>query len=386
MKSSIYIADNTLREKNPSLGSELQSGRPKQYRIPGFDLARAYAIFGMFIVNFTFCFGSFQDTSYAGQFANLFVGNPTALFIILAGMGVSLMTNKSEYSKVEKQNLKSIILKRSWFLFALGIMLYNWWPGDILHFYGGYMHAAAFLIFVPKRYYLWTGIFAILVFHVLLQLIPITTSWNFQTFKYADFWTPIGFLRNTFYNGWNAMFPWLAYFMLGMFLGRLNWQNRLTWKRSFLTGLIIFSLFEALRYAAKQNLFDAYWTNYIMSEYFPAYFPFMAITSGLALMVISACMLMAEKFANSTIMQALMNTGRMTLTFYVLHLTVGMLILSIISHKKYTGYLTQQDPVKAIYVVAFSLLFYIACIFFSVYWMRKFKNGPLETLMRIISN
>jgi uncharacterized protein len=27
-------------------------------RILGFDLARAYAIFGMYIVNFTFCFGT----------------------------------------------------------------------------------------------------------------------------------------------------------------------------------------------------------------------------------------------------------------------------------------------------------------------------------------
>jgi uncharacterized protein len=47
--------------------------------------------------------------------------------------------------------------------------------------------------------------------------------------------------------------------------------------------------------------------------------------------------------------------------------------------------LTQQAPVKTIYVVSFSLMFYLACIFFSVYWTRKFKNGPLETLMRKIS-
>ena len=119
-------------------------------RIIGFDLARAFAIFGMFIVNFNFSFGSFQDNSVIGQFLNLFTGNSTAIFIICAGMGISLLTNNSlENSKHEKSKFKSIILKRSWFLFALGLLLYNWWAGDILHFYGGYMHIAAFILFIP---------------------------------------------------------------------------------------------------------------------------------------------------------------------------------------------------------------------------------------------
>lgn len=192
-------------------------------RIIGFDLARAYAIFGMFIVNFNFCFGSFQDKTLLGQSLNLFTGNSTAIFVICAGMGVSLMTGSlNEYSLEKKKKFTSIILKRSWFLFVVGLLLYNWWPGDILHFYGGYMHIAASLLFVPRKYLLWGAISAIIVFHVLLFIIPIETSWNFTTYKYEDFWTLNGFLRNTLYNGWNSIFPWIAYFLLGMWLGRIN--------------------------------------------------------------------------------------------------------------------------------------------------------------------
>ena len=89
-------------------------------RITGFDLARAYAIFGMFIVNFNFCFGSFQDKTLLGQFLNLFTGNSTAIFIICAGMGVSLMTGRvTSYLVEERKTFKTIILKRSWFLFGL---------------------------------------------------------------------------------------------------------------------------------------------------------------------------------------------------------------------------------------------------------------------------
>ena len=73
-------------------------------RIIGFDLARAYAIFGMFIVNFNFSFGSVMAPSgLTGRFLNLFTGNSTAIFIICAGMGVALMTNKPVYSKKKKQ-------------------------------------------------------------------------------------------------------------------------------------------------------------------------------------------------------------------------------------------------------------------------------------------
>jgi uncharacterized protein len=71
-------------------------------RIIGFDLARAYAIFGMFIVNFNFCFGSFGNGTPVGQFLRLFTGNSTSIFILSAGMGVSLMTHRDVYNDEEK--------------------------------------------------------------------------------------------------------------------------------------------------------------------------------------------------------------------------------------------------------------------------------------------
>ena len=55
-------------------------------RIIGFDLARAYAIFGMFIVNFNMVFGSYNDQSIIGKFMSLFSGNSSTVFVILAGM------------------------------------------------------------------------------------------------------------------------------------------------------------------------------------------------------------------------------------------------------------------------------------------------------------
>lgn len=113
-------------------------------RIIGFDLARAYAIFGMFIVNFNMVFGSYNDQSTVGQFLSLFSGNSSTVFVILAGMGIALMTNRDEYTIEEKHTLRNTILKRAGFLFFSGLLLNIIWPADILHFYGCYMFITAF--------------------------------------------------------------------------------------------------------------------------------------------------------------------------------------------------------------------------------------------------
>ncbi len=355
-------------------------------RIIGFDLARAYAIFGMFIVNFNFSFGSVMTpTDSFGRFLNIFTGNSTAIFIICAGMGVSLLTNKSEYSQAEKATLRSKILKRSWFLFVLGLLLYNWWSGDILHFYGGYMHIAAFLLFVPKRYYLWLALIIILIFHLLLLVIPIETGWDFTNFYYQDFWTPTGFLRNTFYNGWNSIFPWLSYFLVGMWLGRKNWQDKVTRRNIFFAGLIIFTLIQVLRLFAKKHYFNAFWDNYIMAEYFPPFLPFILVTTGFALMIISICMFIGERFSTNRIILALTKTGQMTLSHYVIHLTLGMIILAKLTKKHYTGFLEDEIPTSPASIFGYSILFFLFSILFSGLWTKKFKHGPFETLMRKIS-
>jgi uncharacterized membrane protein YeiB len=265
------------------------------------------------------------------------------------------------------------------------LALYSWWPGDILHFYGGYLHIAAFVLFVPKKYYLWIAAGAVIVFHVLLFIIPIETSWDFTLYKYQDFWTPIGFLRNTLYNGWNSIFPWVAYFMIGMWLGKLDWNKNSNKKTVFGVGLILFFLFQGLRLLAKENLYSEWTTSYILSEYFPAYFPFMVITIGFALMMIAAWVYIGERFSESKMVCYLSKAGQMSLSLYVFHLTIGMLILSQLTGKPYSGYLQEQIATKPIYIFMYAVLFFAFSVFISVVWKKYFKMGPLETIMRKIS-
>ncbi|MBC8151683.1 MAG: DUF418 domain-containing protein [Bacteroidetes bacterium] len=364
-------------------------------RIIGFDLARAWAIFGMFIVNFNTVFGSHNVTTGLGGFLNLFNGNSSSTFVILAGMGVALMTNRSEYSDLEKSQLRRKVIRRSWFLFGLGLLLYIWWPADILHFYGGYMHLAALLLFVPKRLYLWAAAGAIIIFHALLAVVPYETGWNFETLTYTDFWTVPGFLRNTLYNGWNPIFPWLAYFLLGMWLGRLDWQQRRVRAWVFGTGAVVFALVEGVQALAgmpapayryhRQNLFSPDLTFYLTADYLPPFLPFMLGTASFVLMLLVVCLEIGDRFAGSKWLTALIRTGQMTLTHYVVHLTLGMLILWGLTGHAYTGTLNETTPESPGLVLGFALVFYVFSVVFSVLWSCRFQHGPLETLMRKVA-
>jgi uncharacterized protein len=351
-------------------------------RIPGFDVARAYSIFGMYVVNFNFCFGSFAGDTALGKFLNFFIGNSTSVFIILAGVGVSMMTHSGFLNPEERSNLRKKVIRRSWFLFALGLALFSWWPGDILHFYGGYMHFAAFLLFVPSRYLLLTALAVISVFHVLLFFIPVETGWQVGTAAYLDFWTIEGFLRNTLYNGWNSILPWFAYFLLGMWLGRLNWDESKVVRRIFLSGLIVFIAMEGLRFLAGMGIFNSKVSAYIMSEYFPPFLVFMLITASYALMVIAICVWLSRKFSSSWFIQSFAKTGQMTLSNYVIHSTIGMILLSWLTNKHYTGLIEDETPSTPLFILLFVIFFFTASVLFSVIWSKYFKKGPVEMLMR----
>ncbi len=355
-------------------------------RIIGFDLARAYAIFGMYLVNFNIVFGNYQDQSLPAQFLALFSGNSSTVFVLLAGMGVALMSNRlHEYSLEDKIRLKSILTKRSWFLFGIGLVLYLWWPADILHFYGGYMHLAALLLFVEKKYYLYAGGSAILIFHLLLLLIPYETGWNFETLQYKDFWTVNGFIRNTVYNGWNPIFPWFAYFALGMYLGRLDWTLSSTQRKMFLIGLSLYLSISGLKLLVSHLPVSEDVIFYFHADYLPPFLPFVVSTMGFGMALIAALMYLSRFVRNSRMGQDLAKTGQMTLTHYISHVTLGMLLLAFLTDRTYSSQMTEQTPLHPLMIFGFASAYFLFSIFFSKLWMRKFKYGPFEILMRKIS-
>lgn len=354
-------------------------------RIIGFDLARTYAIFGMFIVNFNIVFGNFSDDTGLNYILSMFSGNSATVFVMLAGMGVALMTNRKNNTNKNRLRLRSTILKRALFLFVIGLLLQSFWPADILHFYGGYMTLAAFLLFLNRKYYLWAAAIIVLIFHIVFLIIPFETNWNFETFDYNNFWTLKGFATNFFYNGWNPVFPWLAFFLLGLYLGRLNWQEPNTQKRMFALGLIIYLSVLSMQYLVNTYSNNIEFKEVMNADYLPPLLPFILSTTGFGFMLISIFMFLGNFAVDKVWVNNLAKVGQMTLTHYIFHLTIGLVLFAEISGKKFNEHEIGQDFVKPEYILLFSVSYFILSFVFSILWARKFKNGPFESLMRKIS-
>ncbi|MCA6409410.1 MAG: DUF418 domain-containing protein, partial [Cytophagales bacterium] len=75
---------------------------------------------------------------------------------------------------------------------------------------------------------------------------------------------------------------------------------------------------------------------------------------------------------------------RMTLTHYILSLTLGMIVLALLSGKTYTGAITDQSPLSPTVILIYSAFYFGAAVLFSALWSTRFKNGPFELLMRKI--
>jgi uncharacterized protein len=119
-------------------------------RIIGIDVARALAVIGMIIVNFKVVFGE-NGQPWVKSFASIFDGKAAATFVVLAGVGIALMTNSAinHRDKAKIKVARISIAKRALFLFILGISYITIWPADILHFYGIYM--AVILLLLPCK-------------------------------------------------------------------------------------------------------------------------------------------------------------------------------------------------------------------------------------------
>ncbi|BAP31181.1 uncharacterized protein CHSO_2144 [Chryseobacterium sp. StRB126] len=355
-------------------------------RIIGFDLARAYAIFGMFIVNFNMVFGNHDDPSFLGKFLVLFSGHSSTVFVILAGMGVALMTNRIlEYTQEDRRRLRHTILKRAAFLFIFGILFCLWWPADILHLYGGYMSIGALLVFMDKKYYLIAAAIVILIFHLLLLVIPFETGWNLVTLEYLDFWKLSGFIRNTFYNGWNPIFPWFAYFAIGLYMGRLDWTLKQTQQKTFSIGLILYLFVEGIRYGSNFMNLNTATREFIYADYIPPVLPFLLNTIGFGMMLITGFMLISQYISEKSWAMDLARTGQMTLTHYVSHLSIGLIVLALFQGKNYSEVVSGKNTLEPLYILLYSIGFFILSMYFSKIWGKKFKQGPLEMLMRKIT-
>lgn len=347
-------------------------------RTLGFDVARALAILGMVIVNFKIAMNAGTGSDAGLMFASLFEGRASALFVILAGVGIALLTRKVRANPDTGliRTKRRELLKRGLLLISLGLAYTPIWEADILHFYGVYFLLAAYVFMASKRVLLWLSLALVMAFPVLMLVFDYDQNWHWPTLSYQNFWTLDGMIRHLFFNGCHPFFPWAGFLIFGIWLGHQELNNSRVRKKLFLKALLVFIVVESAFYGLR--LVSPLELQPLLSvSIIPPSPQYMLSAASTSVMMLLACCLVAERFSHSLLILWLAQTGQLALTLYVAHVLLGMGLLEAI------GQLNDQTIDFSLFSAA---IFFVCGIIFSVAWLKYFQRGPLEWLFRNLSS
>lgn len=330
-------------------------------RLIGLDIARFLAFAGMVLVNFRIVAGGEGASEFADLLPLVLEGRAAALFVVLAGIGISLADISTR-----------VLIRRGLFLFAIGLLNMLIFPADILHYYGIYFLCIIPLLHKPPKTLLLYAAGITLVAFIALLALDYDAGWNWITYEYTDFWSVTGFLRNLFYNGWHPVFPWLTFLLFGMFLGRfsLYWRNVQVLMIAFGVGT-----YWVLSYLSDQIALQGSDLAFITNTTPIPPSPFYVLSAcGSSAAVIGIILFLTPIAKRLRIGEMLAVTGRQSLTLYVAHIVIGMGIMDAM------GWV--NGPLMPMQVLNYSLGFILVCIIYANLWRRVAKRGPLELIMR----
>jgi uncharacterized membrane protein YeiB len=349
-------------------------------RIVDLDVTRAVALIGVAVMNYHgYLLGKDPDQYYTQKNFAERVFDPwegplstrfAATFCLIAGMGVTLMTNRSRLSgdgaarSVDRWRL----VRRGLLLYAFGAVLDWLWPGTILFFYGAMFMIGAVLFTLPIRYLTAVGSGAAVAAAVL--------RWWVVTGDHASFDNPKpgtvrGLLLDTFVNGTHPLLPWLAFFCAGMVLARfLPLPVRLR-GALVVAGVVM----VAITYGVRTTFRRAGATTQLVTSTAPdsRSLVYTLCALGSALVAFAVVGALANATVTSPITSALAATGRMTLTLYVGHVMVFHALVYQLEWVRPTGLDT---------ALLLALGYWVVAVLLAVAWERAVGIGPLEWLYR----
>ncbi len=300
-------------------------------KIYGLDVARSLAIFIMIFVNFETVFAKETTEGFLSVFFTILHGKGAALFVVLAGVGISLMLKFSLNSDNWEllKHKKTILLKRALFLFVLGLFCLWFWPADILHYYGFYISLG--VLFVGyKSHWLWI-VALVMIYPMILEVVDYDMGWNWKMLEYEGFWELTGFLRHLFINGFHPLLPWVAFVFAGIWLGRVSLLNRVVQKRILILSITIFVITQIisnilLKMALSSDMFTLEDAIAIFgTEPMPPLPLYMISSISLSFFIIVLCIIIAEKYRHSRFVYVSVVSGQLALTHYVGHIVIGVL-------------------------------------------------------------
>lgn len=377
--------------------ADSENAPPHPQRIVGLDAARAIAIAGMALIHFAMVLSSStMGSSSVGWIIDRLSGRPATLFMILAGIGVSLRW-RNKVSQLEacpatnldqrelsaaKVRMRGSLLRRGLFFLVFGYVNLLIWPGDILRVYGIAYLMASFFLLVSSR---WLGIMSAVVigtFVGLMLVLDFETNWDFSTLEYANLWTVQGSMMNLFFNGFRAVLPWTGIFLLGMLIGRCDLHSIRFRQVMMLIGMVVWLGAELVSLSLLQMATPLVASSdsetlvaLVGTESLPAMPLFLLSSSGTAMVVIMGCIQLTSG-KNPGLWQPIISAGQLAFTWYMLHIAIVILV----------GVVTEFEGTSSMLVTFVVSLIFCDLMFGVSWWYRKkFRAGPLEWVLRSLT-
>ncbi len=374
-----------------------QINRTGAPRLPGLDVTRAIALIGVVIMNYHGYLNGGDDgvnrslaervfEPYKGPLSTRFA----ATFVFVAGMGITLLTNRSRLSEDATAVKVAAVREDRWRLIRRGLLLgslgliIEWiWHGTILFFYGAFFIAGAFLFTVALRWLIVVGASAALAgagiawFRINQQLDGHDASWLDPPIT-----SPRNLLLRTFVGYTHPLLPWLAFLCAGIAVGRLlplATRHRI---RLLAAGLAMFATTYAINYVGLRSVSNDVANSSTFarrSRFLLSTSPFdrgLLYTIGtLGSSLVAFCLIswLADRAPTAVITKVFQHAGQMTLTLYVAH----VLFFNALVHWYHTVGATGLDT-----ALGLSISFWVLAIAFGAWWHRFLGAGPLERIHR----
>ncbi len=332
-------------------------------RLAGLDLARALALIGMLMVHV----GPTNAEGATGWFYALPHGRASVLFMVVAGVGVSLMTTN-------RQDGARRMLWRALLLLPLGLALQ--------------MPDGAPMIILPT--------YAV-VFVLAIELVRLSTPVLLGIAATAALAGPAGFLLgylrapDVFANapvslhdpagailhgivlsGPHPVVTWLFPFLAGVILGRLDLHDRTVQFLLVFVGGIAALILTAIGLVSGVILADALaepgWLWLLRRDAHSQMLLWLWAATACATTVLGAALWLGERA--DTWLRPLTQTGRIALSFYVGH---------ILALWGWPEALRADQPVEA---AGIALAITVGTALAAMIWLRLFSRGPLEMLLQ----
>ncbi|OZM75153.1 hypothetical protein CFN78_03035 [Amycolatopsis antarctica] len=382
----------------------------KPTRLSGVDVARGVAVLGMYASHL----GPNPLEGWLGTAFLPFEGRSAALFAVLAGVSIALMSGGREpRSGIDRTRVSMRLALRAPFLLAFGLAL-TWLDTSylvILAYYG-----ACFVLVIP---FLRLGVRGLAGLAVGTAIaFPLTSFWiraeiaprdllllwpDIRPEMFADGTGLDGFLLALLVTGTFPALNLMTYIFAGMAIGRLDLTSSPVCRRLLAGGAALAALAYTASWAATDLLggreaIEAtlagqaaaagmspaeYFTTHAMSIHGTpptttlayelvatphSYTPFDFLGCiGVAAAVIGGCQLLAARLPRAT--RPLADLGSVILSAYVLHFVAIWIIW-------------RDDPS---FGVGNFLWFAVAALVAAVLWKRWASRGPFEGFLHVVS-